>query len=225
MAKKAVSLLRAAEDEQVDCHKAYNALLSLWGYFEEAAEEDFKALMKKENVVEEEARRIANKIKAGMKTAAQKALTSLEKSETWKFFRSVGRLDPPQVRYLSEKRLEFANARGLGEDSPDIAAEWRVYLKTAQELKSSDRDFAPFLYQQERPGADFDVLAFWVGMEELTSTLISIVLKYLSISINSVATERWFSHYGVSVPHKRHSLREENTKHPLMLSYNSYLKL
>ncbi|XP_029838776.2 uncharacterized protein LOC115322563 [Ixodes scapularis] len=221
--KKVASLLKAAEGQRVACHKAYNALFTLWGYLEAAAQEDFETQLKKENIAHDEAHRIANKMKAAMSKAASKALVYLEKSDTWKFFKSVRCLDPLQIGCLSEKRSEFAGVPGLGEDSLALAAEWQVYLKSAQELKSSDRDLAPFLSKQEKPGEDFDVLAFWAGMEPLTPTLSSIALKYLSMPINSVDAERSFSRYGDIVSHKRHSLSEESTKHHLMLSHNSFL--
>lgn len=156
-----------------------------------------------------------------MSKAASKALVYLENSDTWKFFKSVRCLDPQQVGCLSEKRSEFGAVPGF----IALAAEWQVYLKSAQDLKSSDRDLAPFLSKQEKPGEDFDVLAFWAGMEHLTPTLSSIALKYLSVPINSVDAEKSFSRYGDIVPHKRHSLGEESTKHHQMLSHNSFLQL
>lgn len=111
----------------------------------------------------------------------------------------------------------------LGKESLALAAEWRVYLKSAQELKYSDRDLAPS--KQENPGVDFDVLAFWAGMEQLPPTLSYTALKYLSMPINSVDAEKSFSHATViSVSHKRHSLSKESTKHHLMLSHDSFLQ-
>lgn len=219
------SLLKAAEGQRVACHKAYNALFALWGYFEAGAQENFEAQLKKENIARDEARQIANKMKGAMSKAASKALAYLENSDTWKFFKSVRCLDPLQVGCLPEKRSEFGAVPGLGEESLALAAEWEVYLKSAQDLKSSDKDLAPFLSKQQNPGEDFDVLAFWAGMEHLTPTLSAIALKYLSVPINSVDAERSFSRYGDIVSHKRHSLGEESTKHHLMLSHNSFLQL
>lgn len=189
--KKVASLLKAAEGQRVACHKAYTALFTLWGYLEAAAQEDFETQLKEEDIAYDEAYQIANKMKAAMSKAASKALVYLEKSDTWKFFKSVRCLDPLQIGCLSEKRSEFASVPGLGEDSLALAAEWQVYLKSAQNLKCSDRDLARFLSKQEKPGVDFDVLALWAEMEYLTSTLSSTALKYLSMPINSVDAERY----------------------------------
>ncbi|KAH7969858.1 hypothetical protein HPB52_022379 [Rhipicephalus sanguineus] len=164
------------------------------------------------------------KMTAATTKAANKALVYLEKSNTWKFFKDVRCSDPLQVGCLSKKRSEFTGAPQLAGESLVLAAEWEVYLKSAQELKTSDRDLAPFLSKQENPGADFDVLAFWARMQQLTPTLSSIAPKYLAIPINSVDAERSFSRYGDIVSHKRHSLSEESTKYHLMLSHNSFLQ-
>ncbi|XP_037523625.2 uncharacterized protein LOC119400687 [Rhipicephalus sanguineus] len=222
--KKVSSLLKTAEGQRVACHKAYNALFTLWGYLEAAAKEDFAAQLKREDVAHDEAHQIGNKMTAAMTKAANKALIYLEKSDTWKFFKDVRCLDPLQVGCLSKKRSELTGVPQLAGESLVLAAEWEVYLKSAQELKTSDRDLAPFLSKQENPGADFDVLAFWAGMQQLTPTLSSIALKYLAIPINSVDAERSFSRYGDIVSHKRHSLSEESTKYHLMLSHNSFLQ-
>ncbi|KAL1428208.1 hypothetical protein MTO96_002612 [Rhipicephalus appendiculatus] len=163
-------------------------------------------------------------MKAAMTKAANKALVYLEKSNTWQFFKDVRSLDPLQVGCLSKKRTELTGVPQLAEESLALAAEWQIYLKTAQELKTSDRDLAPFVSKQQNPGADFDVLALWAGMEQLTPTLSSISLKYLAIPINSVDAERSFSCYGDIVSYKRHSLSEESTKHHLMLCHNSFLQ-
>lgn len=109
-------------------------------------------------------------------------------------------------------------------ESLALDAEWQIYLKTAQELKSSDRDLALFFSKQENPGADLDVLAFWAGMEQLPPTFSLIALKYLSSPINSVNAEISFSRCGDSVSHKRHFLSEESSKHHLMLCHNSFLQ-
>lgn len=85
--KKVSSLLKAAEGQRVACHKAYNALFTLWGYLEAAAKEDFAAQLKREDVAQ--AHHIAIKMKAAMTKAANKALVYLEKSNTWKFFKDI----------------------------------------------------------------------------------------------------------------------------------------
>ncbi|KAH8026794.1 hypothetical protein HPB51_024909 [Rhipicephalus microplus] len=160
-----------------------------------------------------------------MTKAANKAQVYLEKSNTRQFFKDVRCLDPLQVWCLPQKRTELTSVPQLAEESLALAAEWQIYLKTAQELKTSDRDLAPsFVSKQQNPGVDFDILAFWARMEQLTPTLSSILLKYLAIPINSVDAERLFSRYGDIVSHKRHSLSEESTKHHLMLCHNSFLQ-
>lgn len=132
-------------------------------------------------------------------------------------------LDPPHSDVSQRRGQSLQVCLDLGKESLALAAEWRVYLKSAQELKYSDRDLAPS--KQENPGVDFDVLAFWAGMEQLTPTLSYIALKYLSMPINSVDAEKSFSHATViSVSHKRHSLSKESTKHHLMLSHDSFLQ-
>ncbi|KAH8009702.1 hypothetical protein HPB51_019013 [Rhipicephalus microplus] len=161
-----------------------------------ASKEDFATPLKRENVAHDEANQIESKMKAAMTKAANKA----------------------------QKRTELTGVPQLAEESLALAAEWQIYLKTAQELKTGDRDLAPFVSKQQNPGADFDILAFWAGMEQLTPTLSSIALKYLAIPINSVDAERSFSRYGDIVSHKRHSLSEESTKHHLMLCHNSFLQ-
>nr|XP_037275711.1 uncharacterized protein LOC119168410 [Rhipicephalus microplus] len=222
--KKVSSLLKAAEGERVAFHKAYNALFTLWGFLEAASKEDLATQLKRENVARNEANQIESKMKAAMTKAANKAQVYLEKSNTWQFFKYVRCLDPLQVWCLPQMRTELKGMPQLAEESLALAAEWQIYLKTAQELKTSDRGLAPFVSKQQNPGADFDILAFWAGMEQLTPTISSIPLKYLAISINSVDAERSFSHYGDIVSHNRHSLSEESTKHHLMLCPNSFLQ-
>lgn len=102
--QKSCKPAKAAEGQRVACHKAYNALFTLSGYLEAAAQEDFEAQLKKGNIAHDEAHRIANKMKAAMGKAASKALVYLKKSDTWKFFKSVRRLDPLQIGCLSENR-------------------------------------------------------------------------------------------------------------------------
>ncbi|KAH8031759.1 hypothetical protein HPB51_020830 [Rhipicephalus microplus] len=202
--KKVSSLLKATEGQRVACHKSYIGLFTLWGYLEAASKEDFATQLKRENVAHNEANQIESKMKAAMTKAANKAQVYLEKSNTSQFFKDVRCLDPLQVWCLPQKRTELTGVPQLAEESFALAAERQIYLKTAQELKTNDRDLAPFVSKQQNPGADFDILAFWAGMKQLTPTLSSIALKYLAIPINSVDAERSFSHYGDIVSHKRH---------------------
>lgn len=67
-------------------------------------------------------------------------------------------LDPPHSDVSQRRGQSLQVCLDLGKESLALAAEWRVYLKSAQELKYSDRDLAPS--KQENPGVDFDVLAF-----------------------------------------------------------------
>ncbi|KAH6943465.1 hypothetical protein HPB50_021697 [Hyalomma asiaticum] len=76
-------------------------------------------------------------MKAAMTKAANKALVYLEKSNTWKFFKDIRSLDPLQVGCLSKKRSELTGVPQLADESLVLAAEWEVYLKSAQELKTS----------------------------------------------------------------------------------------
>ncbi|KAH8031236.1 hypothetical protein HPB51_014072 [Rhipicephalus microplus] len=156
--KKVSSLLKAAERQRVACHKAYNALFTLWGYLEAASKEDFATQPKRENVAHNVANQIESKMKAAMTKATNKAQVYLEKSNTWQFFKDVRCLDPLQVWCLPQKRTELTGMPQLAEESLALAAGWQIYLKTAQELKTSDRDLAPFVSKQQNPGVDFDIL-------------------------------------------------------------------
>ncbi|KAH7971949.1 hypothetical protein HPB52_004380 [Rhipicephalus sanguineus] len=72
---------------------------------------------------------------------------------------------------LEKKRPELTGVPQLADESLALAAEWQVYLKTVEEIKTSDKDLATFLSKQETPGAGFDVLTLWAGMEQPTPTL------------------------------------------------------
>ncbi|KAH8030757.1 hypothetical protein HPB51_011597 [Rhipicephalus microplus] len=125
-----------------------------------------------------------------MTKAANKAQAFSEKYNTWQFFKDIRCLDPLQVWCLPQKSTELTGVPQLAEESLALAAEWQIYLKTAKELKTSNRDPSPFVSKQQNPGADFDILGFWAGMEQLIPTLSSVTLKHLAIPINSVDVER-----------------------------------
>ncbi|XP_064467665.1 uncharacterized protein LOC135378539 [Ornithodoros turicata] len=221
--RKIAALLEAPEGQRVACHKAYDALFTLWGYLKAAAQEDFERLLLREDVSKREASEISRKLKTGMGKAAEKAEAYLEKSKPWKFFKSIRCLDPLQIKFLSQNREEYSNIPGLADHSSSLSAEWQLYLKTASDLKASDRPLSTFLSKEGDCTTDFDVLGFWVGMKALTPILSCIALRYLSVPINSVDAERSFSQYSDIVSKKRHGLTEECTKHLLVLRHNSSL--
>ncbi|KAH9366407.1 hypothetical protein HPB48_009315 [Haemaphysalis longicornis] len=74
------------------------------------------------------------------------------------------------TRNLQEQRDEPLVSEYVYDNSTSLAAEWKVYPKSGQDLKSSDRDLAPFLSKQEKPGEGSDVPAFWAGMSRLSGT-------------------------------------------------------
>ncbi|XP_064483592.1 uncharacterized protein LOC135396511 [Ornithodoros turicata] len=224
--KKVASLLKAAEGQEVAAHKVYNALFALWGYLKAASLEDYGTLMRQEGVQDDEAAYVGEQIRSGMCQAARKAQELLEKSETWKFFKSMRALDPLQLKSMSHELCDYENIPGIGRDAGNLAAEWLLYINTAKDCKSSDRDLAPSVSKQvDPPPQPFDIIGFWDGMKTLTPALASIAVKYLCVPINSVDAGRSFSRYKMIVSDKRHSLSDENTKYHLMLSHNSFLML
>ena len=113
--------------------------------------------------------------------------------------------DPRRVGTLSDEVGDFG-AVGLTDAMRD---DFNTYRQAA--LTDLPR---------QAEGADFDLAAYWRGMEDRTEEIAAAAQTYMYFPVSSVDTERSFSKYKNLVTDKRENLTEENTKQLVIMNFN-----